>query len=281
MTKVRWKNTLNQHTLVVSCMTCVLVFLLSLPATSAFTTALDLPQAVAHLGPEQRLAGVPFSVGEELVFEIRWIGLLAGHASMAVRSQVNRDGHDVYHIITQAQSTPFFSLFYHVRDVGETYVDVRGLYPWYYHLDQREGTRVVERTVTFDQRRGRAVYTKNQGTPQELGVPPGVQDSVSSFYLLRTLPLQVGQATTIKTFSNGRLYDVEIHVLRQEKVDAYWGPVETLVVRPVLKFQEILRQKGEVLIWLTDNAHRIPVRMQTEIKVGSIVATLIDVRGAR
>jgi len=259
----------------------VLVFVLSLAPTAALATAHTLPSAVASLEPKPPLAQVPFFVGEELVFEVRWIGLLAGHASMAVGSPVKRDGHDVYPIIAQARSSSVFSLFYHVRDMGETYVDVQGFYPWYYRLDQREGSRIAEHIVTFDQRRGAAIYSKNHTAPQVLEVPPGVQDSLSSFYLLRILPLQVGRATTIKTFANGRTYDVEVHVLRQEKVEAYWGSVETLVVRPVMKFQEILRQKGEVLIWLTDNARRIPVRMQTEIKVGSIVATLIDVRSAR
>ncbi len=231
--------------------------------------------------PRRRPAALPFAVGEELMFEIGWMGVRAGQASMAVRGQGSRDGHEVYHITIQARSSPFFSLIYPVDDLGETYLDVRGLFPWYYHLHQREGTRVAQHTVTFDQVRGLAIYTKNQGTPQEVEVPPEVQDSLSSFYLLRTLPLEVGQPTTMHTFANGRTHEVAIDVLRREKVDVYWGPVETLVVRPVLRFQEILRQRGDVLIWLTDDARRIPVRMKTAVKVGTVEAKLIDVRGAR
>lgn len=209
------------------------------------------------------------------------MGLVAGHASMAVSGQLTRDGYEVYHLKTSAQSSPFFSAFYPVHDVGESYVDVYGLYPRYFSLDQREGSRVVQRTVTFDPQRQVALYTKNQQAPQEIEVPPKVQDSLSSFYILRTLPLQVGQSVYIQTFANGRTYDVEIQVLRREQVEAYWGAVQTLVVRPLLRYQEILRQKGEVLIWLTDDARRLPVRMRTAIKVGSIEATLIDVKGAR
>ncbi len=85
----------------------------------------------------------------------------------------------------------------------------------------------------------------------------------------------------MKMFSNGQTYDVEIQVLRRERVEAYWGPVDAFVVRPVLRFQEILRQTGDVLIWLTDDERRLPVRMRTEIKVGTIEATLIDVKGAQ
>jgi hypothetical protein len=139
----------------------------------------------------------------------------------------------------------------------------------------------VQRTVTFDPQRRVAIYTKNQQAPREIEVPPMVQDSLSSLYVLRTLPLQVGHTAHLHTFANGRIYDVEIQVLRREQVVAYWGAVDTLVVRPLLRFQEILRQTGEVLIWLTDDARRLPVRMKTAIKVGSIEATLIEVKGAQ
>lgn len=272
---------LNQRTIHLSYCGYILIFLLSLTSVTAFATDSPSPQTVASLKSESRPAALPFFVGEELLFEVRWMGFLAGNASMAVSGQVTRNGHDVYHIRSLAESSPFFSLFYNVRDMGETFVDVRELYPWYFRLDQREGSRAVQRTVTFDQQRGVAIYTKNQETPQEVKVPWGVQDSLSSFYLVRTLPLRVGQSIHLKTFSNGKTYDLEVQILRREKVEAYWGPVDALVVQPLMRFQEILRQKGEVLIWVTDDDRRLPIRMRTAIKVGSIEATLIDVKSTR
>jgi hypothetical protein len=233
---------------------------------------------VAPLTAEFRSASRPFFVGEELSFELRWMGFLAGHARMAVSLPVTRNGHDVYHIHSLAESSPLFSLFYYVRDSGETFVDVRDLFPRYFSLDQREGSRAVQQMVTFDQRQGVAIYTKNQEAPQEVKVPLGVHDSLSSFYVLRTLPLQVGHSVHLRTFANGKTFDVEVQILRRETVEAYWGPVEALVVQPLMRFQEILRQKGEVLIWVTDDDRRIPLRMRTAIKVGSIEATLTDMK---
>jgi Protein of unknown function (DUF3108) len=256
----------------------VWLFLLSFTPAAAFATDPHASPTVASLKSESRSATLPFFVGEELSFEVRWMGLLAGNASMAVSGRVSRDGHDVYHIRSLAESSPFFSLFYYVRDSGETFVDVRELLPQYYQLDQREGSRAVQRTVTFDQQRGVAIHTKNQEAPQEVKVPLGVHDSLSSFYILRTLPLRVGQSIPLHTFANGKTYDVEVQILRREKVEAYWGPVDALVVRPLMRFEEILRQKGEVLIWVTDDDRRLPIRMRTAITVGSIEATLIDVK---
>jgi hypothetical protein len=269
---------LNQCTIHVSYFGYFLVILLSLIPTPAFVTEAPSPPAVASLKSESRLVAAPLFVGEELVFEVRWMGLLAGNARMAVSGQMARDGHNVYHIRTLAETSPIFSVFYTVRDMGETFIDVRELFPWYFHLDQREGSHVNRRTVAFDQRRGVAVYTRNQNTPEEVKVPFGVQDSISSFYALRTMSLRVGQSIHMKTFSNGRTYDVEVQILRREQVDTSWGPVDALVVRPLMRFEDVLRQKGEVLIWLTDDERRLPVRMKTAIKVGSIEATLVDVK---
>jgi Protein of unknown function (DUF3108) len=274
-------SVLNQRTIRASYFGYILIFFLSLTPATAFATDVPSPQTVASPKSESRPAAVPFFVGEELIFEVRWMGMLAGSASMTVSGQMTRDGHDVYHIRTLAETSPLFSVFYKVRDMGETFVDTRELYPWYFQLDQREGSRVTKRTVAFDQRRGVAVHTKNQETPREVEIPVGVQDSLSSFYVLRTLPLRIGQSIHMKTFSNGRTYDVEVQILRRETVDAYWGPVDTMVVRPLMRFEDVLRQKGEVLIWLTDDVHRVPVRMKTAINIGSIEATLVDVKNTQ
>src|SRR5262245_5269057 len=180
---------LNQCTKQVSFCGWLWLFLLSLTPATVFATDPHVPPTVASLTAELRSASRPFFVGEELSFELRWMGFLAGHARMAVSSPVTRTGHDVYHIHSLAESSPFFSLFYYVRDSGETFIDVHDLFPRYFHLDQREGSRAVQQMVTFDQRHGVAIYTKNQEAPQEVKVPLGVHDSLSSFYVLSTLPL--------------------------------------------------------------------------------------------
>src|SRR5919109_1126456 len=159
------QRALTQRTVQVSFCGYLLLFLLSLTPAPAFATDPPTPSTVASLKSESRSAALPFFVGEELIFEVRWMGLLAGSASMAVSGRVIRDGHDVYHIRSLAASTPFLSSFYYVRDMGETFVDVRELYPWYFRLDQHEGSRVVQRTVTFDHQRGIAIHTKNQEAP--------------------------------------------------------------------------------------------------------------------
>ena len=102
---------LSQRTIQVSFCGFLWMFLLSLIPAAAFATDSHASTTVAFLKSESRSATRPFFVGEELRFEVRWMGLLAGNARMAVSGRVSRNGHDVYHIRSVAESSPFFSLF--------------------------------------------------------------------------------------------------------------------------------------------------------------------------
>ena len=48
-------------------------------------------------------------------------------------------------------------------------------------------------------------------------------------------------------------------------------------MKPKLKFEGLFRQKGDIEIWLTDDARRIPVMMNGKVVIGSVTATLTQV----
>jgi hypothetical protein len=70
---------------------------------------------------------------------------------------------------------------------------------------------------------------------------------------------------------------VEVQVVKKEKLDTVLGEINTIQVRPIMKSEGIFERKGAIDIWLTDDDRRIPVRMKTKIKIGSITATLVKV----
>ncbi|MGD1075305.1 MAG: DUF3108 domain-containing protein, partial [Thermodesulfovibrionales bacterium] len=42
----------------------------------------------------------------------------------------------------------------------------------------------------------------------------------------------------------------------------------------ILKTEGLFQKKGDILIWLTDDDIRIPVKVETEVPIGKVVATL-------
>ncbi len=76
-------------------------------------------------------------------------------------------------------------------------------------------------------------------------------------------------------FDSKKVWNVEIQVLRKERISLPTGTFNTIVVKPLMKSEGIFYRKGEIFIWLTDDIKHIPVKLQTKVAVGSITATLV------
>lgn len=219
---------------------------------------------------------VPFQAGEKLRFELRWFGLPAGIAELQVIAEASWGGKSVYQITATAESSAFFSLFYRVEDRLVSYVDSTRLVPWYFSMKQREGSYRSYRQIIFDHHKKLALYQKNQQAAREVEVPAQIQDSLSSLYYLRTLPLSVGQSIFLTLLLNGRLKEVEVRIVRSEILETQWGPMETLVVQPLIPDDDgAFREKRDLFIWLSNDHRRIPMRVSVRIPLGILEGTLI------
>ncbi|MDP2277331.1 MAG: DUF3108 domain-containing protein, partial [Nitrospirota bacterium] len=99
-----------------------------------------------------------------------------------------------------------------------------------------------------------------------------------SFYYLRTLKLVVGEPVYVAMFDSKKVWNVEVQVLRKEKVTLPTGTVDTILIKPLMKSEGIFYKKGDIYIWLTDDEKRIPVKLQTKVAIGSINALLVGGR---
>ncbi len=75
-------------------------------------------------------------------------------------------------------------------------------------------------------------------------------------------------------FDSRKLWNVEVQVLRREKIKTKLGEFDTIVIKPLMKSEGIFNRKGDVYIWLTDDKKRVPVKLESKVAIGSITATL-------
>ncbi len=231
--------------------------------------------------------------GEKLVFDVTWMGIKAGEATLEARGVVQFNGQPAYHLVTTAQSTPFISKFFRLEDRSDSYLAWGPLRSLQFEKQLREGNYRHNSQTAFDHDRKVATFRYLDFGPvpknvtkveeaekytkfvyQEFPLSPGALDELSVLYFVRTLRLVEGQTVTAKVFASKKNWDLEVKVLRRETLETVLGPRETLLVEPLLKFEGIFQQKGRVLVWLTQDAERIPVLMKSEIKIGSFVSTL-------
>jgi hypothetical protein len=73
---------------------------------------------------------------------------------------------------------------------------------------------------------------------------------------------------------------MEVRVLGRQKVKTPAGKFQCVVVEPLLKAGGIFKNKGRLVIWLTDDERRIPVQMKSKVMIGSIKVVLQEIREA-
>jgi hypothetical protein len=207
---------------------------------------------------------------ERFQYDIYWLGIYVG---TAVLEAVNNEG--VLRITSQVDSSPFISAFYKVEDRAESVV-LDGT-PVNFRIKQREGRYKSDKETIFDMySRTITFFNYLEGTETEHNVKEAIAwDVVSGFYYLRTQPLEVGKPVFIDVFDSNKFYKAKVDVLRKEKIEiSDKDELNTIVVRPALKSEGLFQRQGEILIWLTDDENKIPVKVETTVFIGSVVAKL-------
>jgi hypothetical protein len=206
---------------------------------------------------------------ERLYFDLYWFGIYVGNA---VLEAINDKG--ILKITSRAQSAPVISAFYKVEDYAESLI-IQGR-ATHFRIKQREGRYRSDKETVFDLSNQKIIYSDYlKGKKKEHVMEGPVWDVISGFYYLRTQPFVVGKTIYIDIFDSNKLLKAEVSVLRKEKIKVYGkGEVDTIVVKPDLKSEGLFHRKGNILIWLMDDESKMPVRVETKVPIGKVVAEL-------
>lgn len=243
------------------------------PADSSDITA---SVALPPPGQQEVLPAVsePFRAGESLRFSVQYGGISAGSAYLEVPRVSEWNGSPAYTLVARAESNSFVSHFYKVRNRIESVWDKRGRFSWRYSENRREGGHRAKNQILFDHQRHEAHYDNGQAYP----IPPQVQDALSSFYYTRFQALPIGGSVIFDYHASRKSQVLEVRVLGRERVSTPAGSFNCVVIEPLLRAGGIFKNKGRLVIWLTDDEHRIPVMMKSKVAIGSISVVLQEAR---
>jgi len=136
------------------------------------------------------------------------------------------------------------------------------------------------KVTTFDNDARKATFenvTAKNGR-REFPVPAFTQDALSAVYVIRALPLKVGMRETIPVASGGHAYRAQVSVEGAEAMTTPAGPYQAFRLRTTL-FEEDGRPSGRPIhLWISDTPSRVPVKLQSDLAVGSFNLTLREAR---
>ena len=225
----------------------------------------------------RKLENKAFKVGEKLTFDVKYGFVTAGIAVMQIPKLKRISGRDVYHVTFGVNTVPSFDIFYKVRDRYETYLDFEGLFPWRFEQHIREGGYSRDFSAFFDQRRGTA--KTSEGSYE---IPIYVNDIVSAFYYARTLSydtLKVGDRFHLQNFYKDKVYPLDVVYHGKERISVGAGTFDCIIVEPLVEEGGLFKSEGNIIVWLSDDILKIPVKVKTKVIIGSIDAELTNYEG--
>lgn len=230
--------------------------------------------SASHIRPPA--PGYRFPEKLTYVYAVDWRLWSAGTATLHMESSGRQQK-----VNGTADSIGFAAVLFTVRDRFESLFDSTTFCSASLHKQTQEGARGRDTWIRFDYAAGkRLLDEKNLKTGQskhtEAPIPGCVTDVLSGIYYLGSLPLAVGSTYYFPLNDGGQTVDVKAHVEAREQIKTEAGTFYALRVQPEAA-SGVLKDRGRVWIWYSDDAAHIPVQARARMFWGTLTLHLVRV----
>jgi len=215
------------------------------------------------------VAGYTFPARETLSFDVDWRVFTGGTAVFHLEQQGTQEK-----VTATADTAGAVNMLFPVVDKFQAGLDTKTGCSTGFSKQLQEGLRKVNSDLSFDYNAGKQTqYEKNmvKGTSKTLtaAIPACVTDSLSAIFYAASQPLVVGQSVRFPLADSMRTVTVVMKVEAKEEIKTPAGTFQTIRVQPTAE-EGIVKNRGNIWIWYTDDARHIPVQMRARLFFGTI-----------
>ena len=215
--------------------------------------------------PAQEKQDPPVFLEETLRYSMTILGVAGGELTLSATS-AELQGRPVYKFEMSALSNNFLSKFFLVRDTIVSWIDPKTFRSLRFEKHTVEGKRVKDELTEFDYEKGIA---RHEGAAVPLA--DATLDTLSSVYYLRTLRLDGEKPIELQVFS-GEPRALRVEIQGRETIVVPAGTFPTIRVEPKSTGSGLMGKN--LVLWLTDDARKIPVQIRSKLKVGTLIGKL-------
>ncbi len=234
-----------------------------------------------------------FKGGEELrymaEYKIGFFNVEVATVDFTVED-VELKNQDCYKVRAIAQIMPQYKWFFDLRDIYTVWLRKKDMKPIYLESDIHEGSYTLVGNFRYNwdsmivkTYENRPVWEKPKHNILKL--KDETLDAISMFYNMRNLPdsvININHSTTLQLVFANRIRTVQYRFIGREtiRLDGF-GKQETLRFRCQLANDSGVSFKDgdEFDLWLSDDKNRIPLFMESPIKVGKVRVRLFEANG--
>jgi hypothetical protein len=239
---------------------------------SRFLASLILACSLSSPVVAQPAARLPFGIGEKFTYSLRVsrVGTI-GHGEMWIEGPVVVKGVSTW--VLRFDTKAGFAMV-HGNDFTTSWYDPARGASVKFDKRERQPLSNHDEVIEMDAATRRwAEIGGSRSTGESLTDAP--LDELSFMYFIRTLPLADDSLRTFQRHFDAARNPTTIRVLGRETLDTKAGTFPTIIVEMRVRDPRHYRGEGTIRINLSDDGHRIPVRIQSEMPVfGTAVLTL-------
>lgn len=224
-----------------------------------------------------------FQEGEWLKFKIKYGWFNTSEATMSIKNS-SLQGDPMYHITGFGKTTGMLDVFFKVRNNFESYISKEDGLSHKFIRKTSEGGHTKDKMIDFVPKENKAiVHNYKHGKVSEHQTMPFTQDLLSALYYLRNKVdisrIKVGDEFFLNLFFDEENFNFKVKYIGEEVIKTKFGNVNTLIFKPYVQADRIFKEEEGVTIWITKDHNKIPVKIEAQILVGSITATLDQYKG--
>jgi len=241
--------------------------------------------ASEHKGLHTAKAQHAFGDGEWFKFRIHYGIFNASYATIELTEEL-WENQPVFHARGIGRTTGIARWFFKVDDHYESYFTKDEVRPLFFVRNINEGGYKKNLNIRFDHPNKKAHVTdilKNK--KGAFDTDPNIQDLISFVYFLRNKldpsTIKRGDYVSVNLFFDEANYLFKFKFLGPETIETKFGNIKALKFRPYVQSGRVFRSSESITLWVSDDKNKIPLRMQADLRVGSITADLDAFKGLK
>lgn len=210
----------------------------------------------------------PDFIGEVLHYSAGFRFLPAGNATLSMQSD-SLENEMVYLLTSTVRTNSFLSNFYKIRDDIKSWLSTDNLSLKKTVQTIREGryrknheARILGDSLAISEKR----ITR---------LPGAVYDPIAFVYFLRLQKLLEGNQYSFFSYSRKKITKIIVDVTGRETIQVPAGTFTCYKIEPVAgNGKSILKNNGVMRVWLTDDSLHIPIKIEQNTSIGTMVMKL-------
>jgi hypothetical protein len=218
--------------------------------------------------------GFAFPQKQTLTYSVDWRVFPAGTAVLHFEAEGDRE-----RVTATADTVGAINMIFHVSDRFQSTFDRTKGCTYEFDKQTVEGRRQVNSTLRIDYAQSKSILdekniVKKQSKHVESSIPGCMTDLLAGVFYPESQPLVVGQSFVLPVVDAMHNVPVTMKVEGREEVRTPLGSFHTIRVQPTAA-AGVVKNRGNIWIWYTDDERRLPVQMRARLFWGTITFRLI------